>query len=206
MSKYLYIFDSGHGGQYPKGHDREGEYVTPGKRMVKDDVVFYEGVNNRDNVKRIIEGMEKAQLEAIDIVNDWRDVPLNERVRRANELSRGRKCVYISIHSDANSNGKEWNQASGIGTYLYEKGSKASNDLAKYMNQELVCNFHGIAKDRKIKKCAFYVVRNTSMPACLLELGFHTNKDEVKLMVGENWKARVVKSVVDACQIFELKN
>ena len=82
--------------------------------MVKDDVVFYEGVNNRDNVKRIIEGMEKAQLEAIDIVNDWRDVPLNERVRRANELGRGRKCVYISIHSDANSNGKEWNQASGI--------------------------------------------------------------------------------------------
>ena len=201
MSKYLYILDAGHGGINPS----TGKYTTAGKRMVKDDVVFYEGVNNRDNVKRIIEGMEKAGLEAVDIVNDWRDISLGERVKRANELAKGRKCVYISIHSDANSNGKEWNQASGIGTYVYSKGSKASNDLAKYMHQELSCNFYGIAKDRKIKKCAFYVVRNTSMPAILLELGFHTNKDEVKRMTTEDWKQRVVKSIVDACQIFELK-
>ena len=201
MSKYLYIFDSGHGGLNPSG-----EYVTPGKRMVKDDVVFYEGVNNRDNVRRIIEGMERENLEAIDIVNDWRDVSLSERVRRANELSRDRKCVYISIHSDANSNGKEWNQASGIGTYVYEKGSSNSNDLAKYMHQELACNFYEIAKDRKIKKCGFYVVRNTNCPAILLELGFHTNKEEVKRMTTEDWKERIVDSVVGACNIFDIKN
>ena len=201
MSKYLYILEAGHGGINPS----TGKYVTAGKRMVKDDVVFYEGVNNRDNVKRIIEGMEKAGLEAIDIVNDWKDISLGERVKRANELAKDRKCVYISIHSDANSNGKEWNQASGIGTYVYEKGSTASNDLSKYMHQELSCNFYGIAKDRKIKKCAFYVVRNTSMPAILLELGFHTHKEEVKRLMTDDWKQRVVKSVVDACQIFELK-
>ena len=205
MSKFLYILDAGHGGLYPEGHAKAGEYTTPGKRMVKDDVVFYEGVNNRDNVKRIIEGMEKAGLEAIDIINDWRDVPLNERVRRANELGRGRKCVYISIHSDANSNGKEWNQASGIGTYVYEEGSTASNALARYMHQELSCNFQKIAKDRKIKKCNFYVVRKTSMPALLLELGFHTHKEEVKRLITDDWKQRVVKSVVDACQIFDLR-
>tara|TARA_R110001592_G_scaffold298074_1_gene568644 strand:- start:12528 stop:13136 length:609 start_codon:yes stop_codon:yes gene_type:complete len=202
LSKYLYILEAGHGGINPT----TGKYTTAGKRMVKDDVVFYEGVNNRDNVKRIIEGMEKAGLEAIDIINDWRDVPLNERVRRANELGRGRKCVYISIHSDANSNGKEWNQASGIGTYVYEEGSTASNALARYMHQELSCNFQKIAKDRKIKKCNFYVVRKTSMPAVLLELGFHTHKEEVKRLMTDDWKQRVVKSVVDACNIFELKN
>jgi N-acetylmuramoyl-L-alanine amidase len=202
MSKYLYIFDAGHGGLDPK----TGKYVTAGKRMEKDGFAFYEGVNNRDNVKRIIEAMEKAGLEAIDIVNDWRDVSLSERVRRANELARGRKCVYISIHSDANSNGKEWNQASGIGTYVYDRGSLSSNLLAKYMNQELACNFEGMAKDRKVKKCAFYVVRTTNCPAVLLELGFHTNENEVKLMQGDDWKNRVVKSVVDACNIFELKN
>jgi len=201
MSKYLYILDAGHGGLSP-----DGRYVTAGKRMVKDDFVFYEGVNNRDNVKRILEAMKKAGLEAVDIVNDWRDISLTERVKRANEIATGRKCVYISIHSDANSNGKEWNQASGIGTYVYTKGSKASSDLSKYMHQELSCNFYGIAKDRKIKKCAFYVVRRTNCPAVLLELGFHTNRDEVKLMTGEDWKQRVVKSVLDACSIFELNS
>lgn len=203
MSKYLYIFDSGHGGLYPKGHDRVGEYVTSGKRMVKDGITFYEGVNNRDNVKRILEAMDKANLEAIDIVNDWRDISLTERVNRANKLSKERNCVYISIHSDANGNGKEWNNASGIGTYVYTRGSMKSNLLAKFMNQELACNFSGIAKDRKIKKAAFYVLRATNCPAVLLELGFHTNKEEVQKMITDEWKDKVVKSVVDACLIYE---
>jgi len=164
MSKILYIFDSGHGGIDPS----TSEYTTPGKRMVKDGITFYEGVNNRDNVERIITGMKSAGMEAIDIVNDWKDISLSERVKRANSLARDRKCVYISIHSDANGNGKEWNSASGIGTYVYENGSLNSNILAKYMNQELSCNFSGIAKDRKIKKCGFYVVRKTNCPAVLL--------------------------------------
>jgi len=202
MSKYLYILDAGHGGIDPS----TGNYVTAGKRMVKDRIKFYEGVNNRDNVKRILEGMKKAGLDAVDIVNDWRDISLTERVIRANKLSKGRKCVYISIHSDANGNGKDWNSASGIGTYVYERGSSNSNDLAKYMHQELSCNFSGVAKDRKIKKCKFYVVRKTNCPAVLLELGFHTNNKEVQLMRTDEWKEKVVKSVVEACNIFDLKN
>jgi|TARA_R110002167_G_scaffold211640_1_gene416220 N-acetylmuramoyl-L-alanine amidase len=202
MSKYLYILDSGHGGIDPS----TGKYVTAGKRMVKDGITFYEGVNNRDNVKRIMAGMKKEGLECIDIVNDWRDISLTERVIRANKLAKDRKCVYISIHSDANGNGKDWNSASGIGTYVYDKGSKSSNDLAKYMHQELVCNFSDLAKDRKIKKCAFYVVRATSMPAILLELGFHTNHSEVQLMLTDEWKEKVVSAVVGACNIFEVKN
>ena len=201
-SKYLYIFDSGHGGTDP----RTGEYVTAGKRMVKDGIKFYEGVNNRDNVKRIMAGMKAAGLECVDIVNDWRDISLTERVRRANKLSKGRKCVYVSIHSDANGNGREWNQASGIGTYVYEKGSKNSNDLANYMHEELVNNFDGMAKDRKVKKCRFYVVRKTACPAVLLELGFHTNKEEVKLMRTDEWKSKVVNSIVDACKAFDKSN
>ena len=100
MSKYLYIIDPGHGGIDPDN----GQYVTAGKRMVKDGIKLYEGVNNRDNVKRIMAGMKKAGLECVDIVNNWRDISLTERVLRANKLAKDRKCIYISIHSDANSN------------------------------------------------------------------------------------------------------
>ena len=201
MSKYLYILDAGHGGL------DNGKYVTAGKRMVKDGIKFYEGVNNRDNVKRIMQGMKAAGLECVDIVNNWRDLSLKERVFRANRLAKDRKCIYISIHSDANGNGQEWNSASGIGTYIYKNTSNQdTKDLAKYMHQELACNFSGMAKDRKIKKTLFYVLRKTSMPAVLLELGFHTNFDEVNLMRTDEWKDKVVKSVVEACNIFEVKN
>lgn len=200
MSKTLFILDPGHGGLHPETN----RYVTAGKRMVKDDIEFYEGVNNRDNVNRILAEMEKYNLDAIDITGgSWLDISLIERVNKANEIAKKRECVYISIHSDANGNGKEWNQASGIGTYVYTRGSMKSNLLAKFMNQELACNFSGIAKDRKIKKAAFYVLRATNCPAVLLELGFHTNKEEVQKMITDEWKDKVVKSVVDACLIYE---
>jgi N-acetylmuramoyl-L-alanine amidase len=74
------------------------------------------------------------------------------------------------------------------------------------MHKELVCNFDGIAKDRRIKKNNFYVLRVTSMPACLLEIGFHTNKAELTKMLTDDWKDRIVRSVVGACNAFELNN
>lgn len=37
-------------------------------------------------------------------------------------------------------------------------------------------------EDRGIKKEAFYVFKNTNMPAVLIEHGFYTNKKECELM------------------------
>lgn len=199
MSKYLYILDPGHGGLHPTTN----QYVTPGKRMVKDGIEFYEGVNNRDNVRLIMDEMKKYDLDCVDIADTWRDIPLSERVKKANELAKDRNCIYISIHSDAMGNGRDWHSASGIGTYVYQNASLSSNLFAKFMRQELSCNFDGIAKDRGIKKAGFYVLKYTNCPAVLLELGFHTNKEEVQQMITGEWKQKVVKSVVDACLIWE---
>lgn len=200
MSEVLFILDNGHGGLNPS----TGKYVTPGKRSPKfdDGSTLYEGVNNRINTELIIEGLEAAGMDAIDIVNDWRDIPLNERVRRANELARDNNCVYISIHSDANGNGIHWDNASGIGVYQYTNASSNSVKLATFLRQELNCNFHGIAKDRKIKKANFYVLRKTSCPAVLLELGFHTNFDEAQRMLTFEWREKIVNSIVSACDIY----
>ena len=52
----IVILDNGHGGIHPTTN----QYVTAGKRSPKfdDGSVLYEGVNNRDNVVRIIDGLE----------------------------------------------------------------------------------------------------------------------------------------------------
>ena len=200
MSKTLFILDPGHGGLHPETN----RYVTAGKRMVKDDIEFYEGVNNRDNVNRILAEMEKYNLDAIDITGgSWRDISLIERVNKANEIAKERECVYISIHSDANGNGKEWNKASGIGGFIANNASSKSIKMANFLRQEAQCNFHGIAIDRNIKRANFYVLRATSMPAILWEFGFHTNEIEVRNMQTEDWKQRLTKSVVDACKLYQ---
>lgn len=191
------IIDAGHGGLSPFNN----EYVTKGKRMVKDGITFYEGVNNRINANLIVSALREKGHEVL--YNDtWKDTPLTERVHDANKLNAD---FLISIHSDAFGDGKDWHTANGIGTYIYTNASSKSQKLADSLNNSLICNFDGIAKNRGIKKANFYILKNTNCPAVLLELGFHTNKDEVQKMQTEDWRSRIVKSIIEAVEEYKLK-
>lgn len=205
MSKYLYLFDAGHGGL------ENGVYQTSGKRSPKfdDGTILYEGVNNRDNVRRIMNQLAQISIEAKDIVNSTADIPLSKRVKDANELHKTRKCVYISIHSDAAGDGNVWNPASGISVYT-SPGQTKSDIFAALAIDELEIQFGNTVKWRKDttdsdedKEENFYVLKETSMPAVLLELGFHTNKEEAKRMLTDEWKNKVVAAVVTSIQKWE---
>lgn len=208
MSKYTYILDPGHGGTVNK------KYVTSGKRSPKfdDGSVLYEGVNNREIVKMLIKAMEAENINCIDIVASEQDVALTTRVDRANNLSRSKPCIYISIHSDANGDGVVWDKASGLSVYTSE-GQTKSDEFAELVIDELQENFKDSVKWRtestdgdKDKEENFYVLKNTNCPAILCELGFHTNKEEATKMLTIEWKNKVVLSIIYAIKKFELKN
>jgi N-acetylmuramoyl-L-alanine amidase len=111
--------------------------------------------------------------------------------------------VFISVHSDGAGNGRDWYSASGIGIFKYTGCSKNSSLLAKFMHQELICNFYGVSKDRKIRSKNFHMLRETNCPAILLELGFHTNLTETKNMLSDDWRTRIVRAVIGACNTYE---
>lgn len=198
MSKYLYIFDPGHGGLV------DGKYQTAGKRSPKfaDGKVLFEGVNNRDNVQRIMKEFRDNGLECVDVVDSENDVSLIERVKKANKLSKDRKCVYISIHSDANGDGVKWDQASGMSVYT-SKGQTKSDIFASIVIDELYNKFTSTIKWRtnstdgdKDQEENFYVLKNTDCPAILCELGFHTNEAETKRMMTLDYKNKIVDAMV----------
>jgi len=198
MSKYLYIFDPGHGGLV------DGKYQTAGKRSPKfaDGKVLFEGVNNRDNVQRIMKAFRENGLECVDVVDSENDVSLIERVKKANKLSKDRKCVYISIHSDANGDGVKWDQASGMSVYT-SKGQTKSDIFASIVIDELYNKFTSTIKWRtnntdgdKDQEENFYVLKNTDCPAILCELGFHTNEAETKRMMTLDYKNKIVDAMV----------
>lgn len=205
MSKYLYILDAGHGGLI------NNTYQTSGKRSPKfdDGSVLYEGVNNRDNVKRILAALVQNGIECKDIVNSHQDIPLSKRVKDANTIGKTKKCVYISIHSDAMGDGTTWQPASGISVYT-SQGQTQSDLFASFVIDALEVQFGNSVKWRKDetdkdedKEENFYVLKETSMPAVLLELGFHTNKEEAKKMLTDEWKNKIVNAVVAAIKKWE---
>jgi len=207
-SKYTYILDPGHGGMVNK------KYVTPGKRSPKfdDGSVLYEGVNNREIVKKLMIAMEAEDIKCIDIVASEQDVSLPIRVDRANNLSKTKPCIYISIHSDANGDGSVWDKASGLSVYT-SVGQTKSDEFAQLVIDELKDNFKDAVKWRtdstdkdEDKEENFYVLKNTNCPAILCELGFHTNKEEATKMLTADWKNKVVLSIIYAIKKFELKN
>lgn len=202
MSKFTYIIDPGHGTS------------TPGKRSPKfdDGTVLMEGVNNRDIARRLIVAMEQEDIKCVDIVASTLDVSLETRVIRANNLSKAKPCVYISIHSDAAGDGINWHPASGISAYT-SKGQTKSDEFAQLIIDELQENFGNDVKWRtdntdkdEDKEENFYVLKNTICPSVLLELGFHTNKEEAIKMLTSEWKNKVVLSIIYAIKKFELKN
>jgi N-acetylmuramoyl-L-alanine amidase len=208
MSKTLFLLDPGHGGMI------DGKYQTAGKRspLFDDGVtVLYEGVNNRDNVNRIMAASDNLNLHCVDIVNSQEDISLTDRVNRANKLYRDNKnCLYISVHSDAA--GNDWSDAKGISVYT-SQGQTKSDVFASILVDELESAFGSSVKFRKDltdkdedKEAAFYVLEKTAMPAVLIEAGFHTNKEEAEAMLKEDWKNKLTSAVTNAMMKWEKLN
>jgi N-acetylmuramoyl-L-alanine amidase len=88
MSTYKWLLDAGHGGMTPSG-----VYTTaPAKMHVFDDgLTFYEGVNNRAIVDRLIPMLEKAGIEYETVYDAVHDTPLRERVEKANAIHAGER-------------------------------------------------------------------------------------------------------------------
>ena len=191
MSKFIWILDPGHGGLDPETN----EYVTSGKRspVWENGTQYFEGVGNRDIVKRILKKCREENIIAIDIANSWEDIPLSTRVNRANAIYKYHKnCIYVSVHS----NGFSKEQAHGYSVYTSRGQTKSdayADILLSYMEYEFPD--HKFRKDTRDgdndKEAGFYVLRNTRMPALLSENFFMTNRKECKLLLTEDFRDRI---------------
>ncbi|AEG59381.1 N-acetylmuramoyl-L-alanine amidase [Desulforamulus ruminis] len=97
---------------------------------------------------------------------------LSIRARLANQA--GADC-FVSIHCNSATN----NTAGGTETYHYP-GSILGNTLAKAVH---TCVIPALGRvDRGIKTANFAVLRETNMPACLVEMAFISNPTEEALL------------------------
>jgi N-acetylmuramoyl-L-alanine amidase len=191
MNKYLFLLDAGHGGML------NGVPQTKGKRspLWEDGTQYFEGVGNRVLVQKIKQKCQEAGIDVMDIVSSQRDIPLYERVERANALQYVRPCIYISIHSDAFS--KE--SANGYSVYT-SKGNTKSDKIATIFLANMMASFpnHKLRKDTSDgdldKEANFYVLKYTKCPAILIENFFMTNREECKLLMSESGQERIATS------------
>ena len=118
------------------------------------------------------------------------DTPLNTRVQRANAA---KVDAFVSIH--ANAAGSGWNNAEGIETFIYNVGDQpGSLKLAANVQNHLIRDT-GL-KNRGVKRANYAVLRQTDMPAILIECGFMTNLKENALLKSDSYRKLVARAIV----------
>ncbi len=102
--------------------------------------------------------------------------------------------IFISIHADSFTNPN----ARGTTGYYYSLGSSNSRRLADLIRTALIEQIK--TPSRGTQPCNFYVVRNTDMPATLVELAFISNPDEEKLLNSKEGIQKAAQGILDGIE------
>lgn len=118
-----------------------------------------------------------------------RTLSLGARTRFAN---RQEADLYVSIH--CNSAGSA--EVSGIETFIYP-GSKVSGPYAEAIQSGLMARFPG-HKDRGVKEANYHVLRETAMPAVLVECEFMSNPEQLAFLNDDKNRTAIADAIADA--------
>lgn len=168
-SQYVVYIDPGHGGYDPG---------TQGNGIVEKDIVLNYGLRLKDKLEA--NGIKVIMSRISDVY-----VSLEDRSRGANNVN---PDIFISIH--INSAGAT--SASGIETFYKKDIDKL---LAEKIQSKLI-NYTG-AVNRGAKWEDFHVVRETNMPASLVECGFLTNINEANNLKNWNYQEKLINAMLD---------
>lgn len=167
--KKLVVIDAGHG-----DHDPGAIGVT--KKREKD---FNLALALK--VQKLLANEKNIQVVMTRTTDTF--LQLKERAKIANSL---KADVFISIHANSGPS-----TATGTETYYYHESDKA---LANALHKEIV-KAMGL-KDRGVRYGNFHVIRETTMPAALLEVGFLSNKNDEKKLFDSATQDRVAQAIV----------
>lgn len=109
---------------------------------------------------------------------------LKDRAAIANNLNAD---LFISVHANSGAS----SVASGTETYYQRDASKSlANVMHKYLVQAT-----GLS-DRGVRYGNFHVIRETKMPAVLLEVGYLSNKGDEALLFNDAFQNKVAAAIV----------
>ena len=136
------------------------------------------------------DGYKLLRLDDSDDGED--DVTLAARVSAANTWDAD---FYLSVHHNAGVNG---GAGGGIVAISHPQSSKASVEWRDVLYDALI-QHTGLKGNRAAPKATsdLYVLRETTMPAVLLELGFMDSRTDVPIILSDAYAQKCAKAIVE---------
>ncbi|NBD33890.1 MAG: AMIN domain-containing protein [Cyanobacteria bacterium] len=167
----LVVLDPGHGGKDPGA-------------------VGIGGLQEKNVVLPISHHVRKTlQSNGLQVkMTRWDDrfISLGGRTAMAN---REDADLFISIHANAISMSRP--DVNGTETFYYSSGRA----LAQAIQRNIISKID--MRDRGVKKANFYVLRNSAMPAVLVEVGFVTGREDAPRLADPNFRKRMADAIAD---------
>lgn len=194
MAKILVIEDAGHG------------LYTYGKRCLKslDPNETREWILNdnvADELEERLNEYDDVEYVRLDDPSGRRDVPLSERVTKANALykqytAKGYIVIIISIHHNAGIYG---GHGGGITNYIDVRNhSQRSLEIRDGLYDSLIAET-GLKGNRATPKAKsyLYILYHTKMPGTLLELGFMDSPTDIKQILSNEHPVQCADAIVN---------
>src|SRR6516225_5247691 len=162
------VIDAGHGGS-----DRGG---IPGQRVA-------ESVMNLDVAQRLKANLQTYGYRVVMTRDSDVFIPLGTRVAIANSYP---DAIFVCIHFNATPR----SSANGIETYFYSSQSLA---LASAIHYYVAGG--APTPNRGVRRRGLYVLRNTRIPAVLVECGFLTNPTEAQYAQSVAYRQKLAEEI-----------
>ncbi len=166
------VIDAGHGGQ-----DNGGQWGR-----------VYEKHLALDTAVRLESRLKSMGYQTVMTRRSDYFISLPQRVSTGNRYS---NAIFVSIHYNYT-----WKpDVSGLETFYY---GAAGQCLAQCVQSSLIRRTKTV--DRRAKYARFYVIRNSTLPAILVEGGFVSNDTERNRMKSAWFRDTIAQGIVDGIQ------
>ena len=177
---------------------------TPGKRSP--DGTLLEYAYTRDLANQILATLKTKGHNAQLLVPETEDIPLNERVSRANAICTAQgpaNVLLISLHINAAGDGTRWHTATGWSCYT-TKGHTLSDTLATCLYQSARHTLKGKAIRTDYARDGdpdweenFYILSKSHCAAVLTENFFMHNHSELDFILSQAGKQAIIDTHVE---------
>ena len=172
----------------PLAEDRPRVIIDPGHGGEDSGAVGIDGLQEKDVILPIALDVEEIlRKQNIDVVMT-RDTDVFISLEGRTDLANRVKAdLFVSIH--ANSINLSRPDVSGLETYYYDSGRR----LAELVHWSIL---NGVdIDDRSIRRARFYVLRHSTMPAVLIEVGFVTGEVDASNLKDPNHRRLMAEAI-----------
>lgn len=210
MSKYLVAIDAGHG-MHTAGKrtvKMSKDLYIDGKLVRKKGLTIRENEWNRSVSEYLSAALKRCGIDTMftaDMTGKT-DIPLNSRANTANKKGAD---ILISNHYNAIGSCQAWqSRVKGLLVLRTKNASSKSIRLGKlavkHLEKDINYEYsYGLMRDVDMSGFTLAILRQTTMPAILIEYGFMDYWNEAKLMLDKKHQEKCAEAVCKAvCEYF----